>query len=52
VGEAEFDGLAEMIMRIFTSLLQHPGSDERDDDELRNWLNRWIAPALSRGHAS
>jgi hypothetical protein len=49
VGEEDLDGLAEIIMRIFTSLLQHPGSEERDDDELRRWLNRWIAPALSSG---
>ncbi|MGD0556561.1 MAG: TetR/AcrR family transcriptional regulator [Streptosporangiaceae bacterium] len=51
VGEDELDGLAEMIMRTFTSLLQHPGSDEPDDDELRGWLNRWIAPALAAGRA-
>jgi AcrR family transcriptional regulator len=47
VREDDLDGLAEMIMRIFTSLLQHPGDKQRDEDELRGWLNRWLAPALS-----
>lgn len=45
---ADLDGLAELIMRLLTSLLQNPG-EPRGDDELRAWLTRWIAPALSGG---
>lgn len=42
----DLDGLAELVMRLLTSLLQNPGQS-RGDDELRSWLTRWIAPALA-----
>lgn len=41
----DLDGLAELIMRLLTSLLQNPGPS-RDHNELRAWLTRWTAPAL------
>lgn len=44
----DLGGLAELIMRLLTSLLQNPGQP-RGDDELRAWLTRWIAPALRAG---
>lgn len=43
----DLDGLAELIMRLLTSLLQNPGP--RDTAALRAWLTRWIAPALRPG---
>ncbi|MFJ8927442.1 TetR/AcrR family transcriptional regulator [Streptomyces sp. NPDC102364] len=48
VGDEDLDGLAEMIMRLLTSLLQHPGEPPQDETRLRTLLNRWLAPALSR----
>jgi AcrR family transcriptional regulator len=46
IGEDELDGLAEIIMRLLTSLLQHPSEPRKDEAELRAVLNRWLAPAL------
>lgn len=48
VTSADLDGLAELMMRLMTSLLQNPG-EPRDEEKLRAWLTRWIAPALSPG---
>jgi len=48
ITDADLDGLAELIMRLITSLLEHPATSARGDDELRGWLERWIAPALRR----
>lgn len=47
IAEEDLDGLAEMIMRLLTSLLQHPGESPQDEARLRALLNRWLAPALS-----
>lgn len=46
VGEEDLHGLAEIIMRLLTSLLQHPGSPPQDEDRLRGLLHRWLAPAF------
>lgn len=48
VTDDDLDGLAELIMRLLTSLLQNPGRP-RGDDELRAWLTRWLVPALTPG---
>lgn len=45
--EDDLEGLAELIMRLLTSLLEHPSEPARSDDELRAWLRTWIAPALT-----
>jgi hypothetical protein len=51
IGEDDLNGLAEIIMRLLTSLLQHPSEPPQDEARLRALLNRWLAPALSqRGH--
>ncbi|MFI6519730.1 TetR/AcrR family transcriptional regulator [Spirillospora sp. NPDC050679] len=47
IGEDDLNGLAEIIMRLLTSLLQHPGEPPQDEARLRALLNRWLAPALS-----
>ncbi|WP_329087332.1 TetR/AcrR family transcriptional regulator [Actinomadura citrea] len=49
VGEDDLDGLAEIVMRLLTSLLQHPSEPPRDEAEVRAVLNRWLAPGLSTG---
>lgn len=46
ITEEDLHGLAEIIMRLLTSLLQHPGSPPQDEDRLRALLNRWLAPAF------
>jgi AcrR family transcriptional regulator len=52
VGEDDLTGLAEIIMRLLTSLLQNPSEPPHDDAELRAMLDRWLAPALRRPAAS
>ncbi|KAB2344106.1 TetR/AcrR family transcriptional regulator [Actinomadura rudentiformis] len=52
IGEDDLNGLAEIIMRLLTSLLQHPSEPPQDEARLRTLLNRWLAPALSRTSAS
>ncbi|MFA1541849.1 TetR/AcrR family transcriptional regulator [Actinomadura monticuli] len=49
VGADDLHGLAEIIMRLLTSLLQHPADPPRDEARLRALLTRWLAPALSAG---
>ncbi|MFV2172904.1 TetR/AcrR family transcriptional regulator [Actinomadura sp. LOL_016] len=51
VGEDDLHGLAEIIMRLLTSLLQHPSEPPLGDAQLRTLLNRWLAPALLRPSA-
>jgi AcrR family transcriptional regulator len=48
VDEDDLSGLAEIIMRLLTSLLQHPSDPPREDSQLRILLTRWLAPALER----
>ncbi|MFI9169833.1 TetR/AcrR family transcriptional regulator [Streptomyces lincolnensis] len=52
IDEDDLNGLAEIIMRLLTSLLQHPNEPPQDETRLRAFLNRWLAPALSRTSAS
>ena len=47
VSEEDFDGLAELIMRLMVSLLQHPPATPRSPDELRAFLRRWLGPVLT-----
>ncbi|GAA2254547.1 TetR/AcrR family transcriptional regulator [Actinomadura sp. NPDC048955] len=49
VGEDDLDGLAEIVMRLLTSLLQHPGEPPKDEARLRAVLYRWLAPGLRPG---
>ena len=46
IGEDDLNGLAEVIMRLLTSLLQHPGEQAPDEAHLRALLERWLLPAL------
>ncbi|MFJ8957790.1 TetR/AcrR family transcriptional regulator [Lentzea sp. NPDC102401] len=42
----ELQGLAEILMRLFLSFLQHPSMPALTDDQLRALVRRWIGPAL------
>lgn len=44
--EDDFEGLAEILMRLFLSFLQYPSAASLTDDELRALIRRWIGPAL------
>lgn len=46
VDDAELEGLAEILMRLFLSFLQYPADPPRSDDELRVLVRRWLGPAL------
>ncbi|MBD0022480.1 TetR family transcriptional regulator [Gordonia pseudamarae] len=37
-------GLAELVMRVFLSLLQYPTTPPRSDAELREFIGRWVCP--------
>ncbi len=47
VEDDELEGLAEILMRLFVSFLQHPADPPRSDDELRALVRRWLGPALT-----
>ncbi|MDZ5621720.1 TetR/AcrR family transcriptional regulator [Nocardioides bizhenqiangii] len=47
VAADELDGLAEILMRLFVSFLQHPADPPRSADELRALVRRWLGPALA-----
>ncbi|TDE27630.1 TetR family transcriptional regulator [Actinomadura sp. 6K520] len=47
IGEDDLNGLAEIIMRLLTSLLQHPSRPTQDEARLRALLDRWLAPAFN-----
>jgi AcrR family transcriptional regulator len=44
--DADLRGLAEVLMRLFTSFLRYPSTPPLTDDELRALVRRWIGPAL------
>ncbi|MGW5700666.1 TetR/AcrR family transcriptional regulator [Amycolatopsis japonica] len=43
----DFEGLAEMLMRLFLSFLQFPSTPAHTDEGLRARVRRWIGPALT-----
>jgi AcrR family transcriptional regulator len=40
-------GLAELVIRLLLSFLQYPTDPPRPDEELREYLRRWVVPALT-----
>lgn len=46
VRDEDLEGLAEILMRLFVSFLQHPADPPRSEDELRALVRRWLGPAL------
>lgn len=47
VQDDELEGLAEMLMRLFVSLLQYPADPPRSADDIRALVRRWLGPALN-----
>ncbi len=47
VGEDDFEGLAELTMRLMVSFLQHPPTTPRSPEDLRGYVHRWLGPALA-----
>lgn len=47
VHDDDLDGLAELMMRLMVSFLQHPPTRPRSPDELRSFVRRWLEPALA-----
>lgn len=43
----DFEGLAETMMRLMVSFLQHPPTTPRAPDEIRAFVRRWLGPALA-----
>ncbi|TPG29459.1 TetR/AcrR family transcriptional regulator [Mycolicibacterium hodleri] len=43
----DLDGLVEFMLRIFQSLVIDPGRPPHQGRELRTFLRRWVAPAIS-----
>jgi AcrR family transcriptional regulator len=48
VADDELEGLAEVLIRLFVSLLQYPAVPPRTEDELRVLVTRWLGPALGK----
>ena len=46
ISDDELDDLAELMMRLMVSLLEHPPATPRSPDELRAFVGRWLQPAL------
>ncbi len=46
VRDDELEGLAEILMRLFASLLQYPADPPYSADEIRALARRWLGPAL------
>jgi AcrR family transcriptional regulator len=55
ITDDNMDGLVEFMLRVFQSLVIDPGHPPHQGKELRAFLRRWVAPAISGiipGHAS
>jgi AcrR family transcriptional regulator len=49
ITDDNMDGLVEFMLRIFQSLVIDPGRPPHNGQELRNFLRRWVAPAIQSG---
>ena len=48
-GRAELEELAEFALRVLQSLVLDPGTPRRSGSALRDFLRRWVGPAIARG---
>lgn len=39
-------GMAEIVMRVWLSFLQYPANPPRSDDDLRQFIRRWVCPPV------
>ncbi|HEY3842301.1 MAG TPA: TetR/AcrR family transcriptional regulator [Acidimicrobiales bacterium] len=44
--DQDLDELVECMLRMVGSFLEHPGTPPRTGDQLRQYLARWLAPAI------
>lgn len=44
--DADMPGLAEMVMRVWLSFQQYPANPPRSDDDLREFIRRWVCTPL------
>lgn len=42
--DTAMSGLAEMVMRVWLSFQQYPAIPARSDDDLRDFIRRWVCP--------
>lgn len=49
IADTDLDELAELLMRLMVSLLQHPSPSLRSPEEIRRFVSRWLEPALTDG---
>lgn len=49
ITDDNMDGLVEFMLRIFQSLVIDPGRPPHNGQELREFLRRWVAPAIKAG---
>lgn len=47
IHDTDLDGLAELMLRLIGSLMQHPPATPRSPDDVRAFLRRWLGAALS-----
>lgn len=47
----DLDGLIELMLRLLQSFLVDPGRPPRSPAERRDYLRRWIAPAITPTHS-
>lgn len=50
-GDAELDGLVELMLRTTQSFVVDPGTPPRTGAELRAYLHRWLGPAVAASTA-
>ena len=48
--DRDLDEFAELLLRLLKSFLDDPGP-QRDVDELRGYLSRWLTPMLTQRYA-
>ncbi|AXT84288.1 TetR family transcriptional regulator [Aeromicrobium sp. A1-2] len=49
--DGDLEGLAELMLRLIGSLMQHPPATPRSPDEVRAYLRRWLGAALTAPRA-
>lgn len=47
VRRSDLEGLAELMLRLIGSLVQHPPAAPRSPDDVREQVRRWLRPALA-----
>lgn len=47
IHDGDLEGLAEIMLRLIGSLMQHPPGTPRSPDDVRAFLRRWLGAALT-----